>query len=271
MLSGVMLIMAVYLQPDTATVPQQEAPTNTTVPSATPTETIPPSTPLATLTPSNTLRPPPTFEPPTVQPTQTLIPSETPSPTFIISVDLQDVHGLETPTPSTTPGCNVNREWTNFYEVQPNDALETIAQRYNVSVWDLSSANCLTDANVIYIGQRLRVPGPPPVDVIECVVWEGLTPMNGAFDIDPDGQLTFNWRGPVSPRNLVRIYNSDGEVAHHVVVDMRQNATINLREDLPDEGHYTWYVYPLDMGFAQIDCLEGGPWRFHKDASTTMP
>jgi hypothetical protein len=48
-------------------------------------------------------------------------------------------------------------------------------------------------------------------------------------------------------------------------VDLRQNETINLPVDWPDveQGIYTWRVYPLGLGFVQIDCLESDPWTFH--------
>jgi hypothetical protein len=34
--------------------------------------------------------------------------------------------------------------------------------------------------------------------------------------------------------------------------------------NIPDAGTYTWYVYPLDSNFQQINCHEGGPWKFTK-------
>lgn len=266
MLSGVLLIVAMSMESDVATPNQQEAITApaTETEAVAPTETFPPSTPLPTLTPSQTLRPPPTFEPPTMTPQPSLPPSATPTEQFQVGSDLEGVHGLETPTPSTTPGCEVRKDWTLIYEVQAQDALERIAQQYGTTSWALAEANCLDDANVIYLGQRLRVPGEAhPEDVIECVPWEVFTPMNGAVGVDPNGTMTFNWRGPRAPRNLIRVFNDDGENVFEVTVDMRQNETIVVPDKLPDEGIYTWYVYPLSMDFVQIDCLEGGPWWFY--------
>lgn len=262
-LSGVLLIITVNLQPLQSTpVPQEMVvPATDTL---LPTETFPPSTPLPTLTPSKTLRPPPTFEPPTLTPVPSATPSTTPSPTIQVGSDLEGIHGLETPTPSTTPGCKVRTEWVITYEVQPLDALERIAQQFGTTSWELAAGNCLNDANVIVVGQTLRVPGnPTPDGYIECVPWEVLTPIDHAFNIDGMGQLTFNWRGPNAPRNLIRVHDSDGEIALERVVDLRQNETINLPLDLPEEGIYTWYVYPLGMDFLQINCHEGGPWTFH--------
>src|SRR5690349_4524860 len=77
---------------------------------ATATETIPPSTPLPTLTPSRTLLPPPTFEPPTLTP----FPSNTPVPTltatFDVGFSIEGLNGLETPTPTGTPGCEPRKD-----------------------------------------------------------------------------------------------------------------------------------------------------------------
>jgi hypothetical protein len=103
---------------------------------------------------------------------------------------------------------------------------------------------------------------------IECKPWEVLTPINDTLAIAGDGQLTFNWRGPRAPHNLVRIVKPNGSY-HEVVVDLRQNATIDLAEDLPDAGAHTWYVYPLGDDYRQIPCLEGGPWRFSKAPKPT--
>ena len=263
--SGMLLIAAINSQSKAPLAPQAQniAPTATLTPS----ETFPPSTPLPTLTPSSTLRPPPTFEPPTLTRAPSLTPSETPSPTYQLSVDLPGVHGLETATPSTTPGCQVRREWTLTYEVRVNDALERIAQLYGTTSWELAEANCLTDANMIYVGQQLRVPGETQSGApIECVTWEVLTPIENAYNIDGSGSLTFNWRGPRAPRNLIRVYNSNGEVVLERTVDLRQNETIFLPTDLPGDGTFTWYVFPLDWNFLQIPCHEGGPWTFHKNA-----
>ncbi|MBZ0294197.1 MAG: LysM peptidoglycan-binding domain-containing protein, partial [Anaerolineae bacterium] len=220
---------------------------------ATATETIPPSTPLATLTPSRTLKPPPTFEPPTntVMPSST--PSVTPTPTIDLSISIPGLHGAETPTPSTTPGCEKRDDWKLTYEVKRDDALEKIANLYNTNVSELAAGNCITDVNLIAVGQVLRVPGdvPPPEQVYDCS-WELLTPVDGTLAIEATGMLTFNWRGPQAPINLIRIIKPDGSTFERVV-ELRQNEQVSLL-DIPEQGTYTWYVYPLDSGFRQIAC-----------------
>jgi LysM repeat protein len=233
------------------------------------TETLPPTTPLPSLTPTRTLLPPPTFE----QPTLTLPPSVTPVATLTgtppAGVALPGLRGAETPTPSTTPGCEPRADWELIYEVQRGDALATIAERYGTYASDLAAGNCLSDPNMIVIGQRLRVPGEahPAVPEVPCVPWELLTPMNGTMNVPGAGPLTFNWRGPRAPRNLIRLYRPNGGV-YERVIELRQNETIDLA-DIPEAGTFRWYVYPLDQNFRQIPCLEGGPWTFTKAAAPT--
>jgi LysM repeat protein len=236
-----------------------------------PTETIPPYTPLATLTPSVTLRPPPTFEPPTATRPPTLTPSITPTATISLDISIPGLRGAETPTPSTTPGCTPRQDWKLTYTVVRDDALEKIANRYSTTINELMEANCLTDPNVIVIGQVLRVPGDSqPVIPYVCDAWEVLTPINGTLAISGSGSLTFNWRGPRAAHNLIRIIRPDGGTVE-IVVDLRQNETIpKLEEKLPAAGTYTWYVYPLDENYVQIPCKEGGPWTFSKALSPTL-
>jgi hypothetical protein len=260
----------------TSSVPQQRPtlsapPTNT--PRAVgqqPTETIPPYTPLATLTPSRTLRPPPTLEPPTLTLEPSLTPSVTPTATIDISVSIPGLRGAESPTPSSTAGCVPRKDWKLTYTVQRDDALVKIADLYDTSVEELMKANCLKDKNLLIIGQVLKVPGTvqPTTPEVACIPFELMTPMHGTLAVPGDGSLTFNWRGPRAPRNLIRIWRPDGSKFEDVL-ELRQNDTINLPENLPAAGTYTWYVYPLDRNFVQV-CPEGGPWTFTKAQSPTL-
>lgn len=229
---------------------------------------------LSTLTPepsaTATLLPPPTLEPPTSTPMPTLIPSATPRPTTEINVSLPGLHGAETPTPTSTPGCEPREDWKLTYTVQFDDTLTAIADRYGVWVDELAEGNCITDKNLIVVGQVLQVPGDtqPSQPEVECVPWEVLTPFNGSVTVPADGAITFNWRGPAAPINLIRIYRPDGTV-YERVIELRQNESINLTEFLSLEGTYTWYVFPLGRDFKQVECLEGGPWTFYKPLSST--
>ncbi len=55
------------------------------------------------------------------------------------------------------------------YTVQPGDILGWIAQRYGVSVHDLMSANGIQNANLIYVGQVLQIPGCAAAPVAQPV------------------------------------------------------------------------------------------------------
>ena len=233
-------------------------------------ETLPTVVRTATHTPTviasatRPLLPPPTFEPPTSTPP----PSETPVPTatatFLIAVDIPGLNGAETATPTSTPGCEVHPDWQLTYEVQLNDALASIAARYDLYTDDLAQGNCITDPNIIAVGQVLRVPGSMhPFEAQYDCSWEVLTPIQNAFDVPDQGTLTFNWIGPDAYRNMIRLYGPDGTV-YEWVIDLRQNHTVEI-EDIPLGGRYTWHVYPLDEFFQQIPCPEGGPWVFNKD------
>jgi LysM repeat protein len=229
----------------------------------------PPTAP-ATLTPSRTLRPPPTFEPPTA----TVLPSGTPtitlSPTVDLAIDIPGLRGGESPTPTTTPGCELRKDWKLTYTVQRNDAMIRIAEAYNTTVDALLKANCLRDPNVIRVGQVLKVPGtahPVTPDYV-CSEFLQQTPINGTLGIPGDGTLTFNWRGPRVDHYLLRIHRPDGSI-YESVTDLRQNDVVNLPRDLAAAGTYRWYAYPLDRNYRQV-CPEGGPWYFTKAISPTL-
>ena len=64
------------------------------------------------------------------------------------------------PTPTQVP-CYPPFNWAS-YIVQPGDTLSAIAQRYNISLYALMRANCLTTA-YIYAGQYLFVPWINPI------------------------------------------------------------------------------------------------------------
>jgi len=235
-----------------------------------PAQTIPPNTPLATLTPSRTLRPPPTIEPPTITLAPSSTPSITPTATIEINISIPGLRGAESPTPTSTAGCEPRKDWKLTYTVQRNDALINIAALYNTTVDELMKGNCLRDKNVLVIGQVLKVPGKtqPVTPEVACIPFELQTPFDGSMNNPNSGNLTFNWRGPRAIRNLIRIFRPDGS-KFEVVVELRQSEVVNTAQDLPAEGWYTWYVYPLDRNFVQV-CPEGGPWRFFKQLSPTL-
>jgi LysM repeat protein len=248
-------------------------PTNTitpTRPTNTPTATRPTNTPtkIASFTPSKTLLPPPTFEPPTETPPPTQIATITPTFTPFPLIDVPGLRGLETATPVSTPGCVKRKDWKLEYEVKALDSLSKIADIYGTSVDELVKANCLSNKNVIVVGQRLKVPGSSqPETRWTCTPIQNLTPQNGTMAIPAAGNITFNWYGPRTPKNLIRVFGPDG-TKYEYVVELRQDYIIDVLV-FRNAGTYTWYVYPLDEYFRGI-CSEGGPWTFTKPISPTL-
>lgn len=55
------------------------------------------------------------------------------------------------------------------YTVQPGDTLYSIARAYNTTISNIMRFNYLTDPNLIYAGQRLRIPLSPPEAIIYTV------------------------------------------------------------------------------------------------------
>jgi len=85
----------------------------------------------------------PTAPPPTVTPTAVLAP---PTPTPVV------------------------------YVIQPGDSLSAIADRYGMSVEELSQANDIADPNVIQVGQKLVIPGPTTVPAATAPPTPTVTP-----------------------------------------------------------------------------------------------
>ncbi|MDQ7024190.1 MAG: LysM peptidoglycan-binding domain-containing protein [Anaerolineae bacterium] len=247
-------------------------------------ETLLPATPLSTRTPTVTLRHPPTLELPTNTPPPSPSPTVTPTQGIFVNVTVEGIQGLPSPTTTVGEACEKRDDWRLEYEVQTNDTLTTIAQRFNSNIYALAEGNCLDDPDNIVVGQRLRVPGDALPQASVCdEAWEVVTPINFAWGIENAGQVVFNWRGPRAERNLVRIYppgffdadntdtdndgneeNDDDDIDMlERTVDLRQNQTWNLSE-MPAGGEYQWQVIPLNLNFQQI-CPESPLWTFHKE------
>lgn len=59
----------------------------------------------------------------------------------------------------TAQACVPRGDWST-YRVTYSDTLYRIAVRFNTTTAELAAANCLTNINLIYLGQILRVPAP---------------------------------------------------------------------------------------------------------------
>jgi LysM repeat protein len=189
-------------------------------------------------------------------------------------VTVPGLQGFPTATPAAgTPVCEERTEWELRYQVQANDTVSSIANTFNTNRFDLAEANCLEDPNVIVVGQQLRVPGDalPQTPEFVCTEFELRTPINEAWGLEATGQVTFNWVGPETYRNLIRIYppdfdfsNPDPDKWFEYTVDLRQNETVDLT-DLRQGGRWQWQVIPLNIDFQQV-CPESPLWSFHKES-----
>jgi LysM repeat protein len=239
---------------------------------ATATETLLPATPRSTRTATQTLLPPPTIEPPTATSAPSNTPTMTSTQPFIVNITVEGIQGLPSATAVSEEACEARDDWQLQHEIQTNETLTMIAERYGTNIWELSEGNCLDDANVIRVGQFLRVPSDtlPIAPAVDCIDYTLLQPIDGAWDIASTGNITFNWRGPRAPRNLIRIYTPDYDFSVHdpdkyfdYAFDLRQNETIDLIE-LEAGGTWYWQVIPLDSNFVQV-CPESPLWTFNKN------
>jgi LysM repeat protein len=95
----------------------------------------------------------------------------TPTPFIMVSppvivVTATPTLRLASPTPifvaPTQPACVPNTAW-QIYFVQRGDTLANIASRSGTTVAALMQANCLTNPDLIFVGQALRVPRQPVI------------------------------------------------------------------------------------------------------------
>src|SRR5258708_20550149 len=158
--------------------PPASTPTPTTVASITP-------PPIATFTPSMTLKPPPTLEPPTATVQASFTPNASATPTFIVTVVIPGLISGETATSPAGVGCQPRKDWKLTYTVQRGDALARIADLYNTTVTALVQGNCLSNGNVIVVGQVLKVPGTaqPTTPQYACVPFDLHTPFNHTLHV----------------------------------------------------------------------------------------
>ena len=254
--------------------PPEPQPEQIIAQNATATETLLPVTPLSSPTPRSTLRPPPTLEPPTPTAQPTNPPTATATQAIVVNVTVEGLQGLPSPTVPVADVCEVRSDWVLTHEVQVNETLTMIADRFGTNIYELTEGNCLDDANVIASGQVLRVPGDamPVVPEVVCEDFILLQPINDAYDVPATGTITFNWRGPRAPRYLLRIYPPDYDFDEapdpdewfDYAFDLRQNHSLDLAT-LEAGGLWSWQVIPLNSDFVQV-CPESPLWTFGKNA-----
>ena len=112
------------------------------------------------------------------------------------------------------PTCIPRADWGYRYTVQPGDTLTKIAQRGNTTASTLASGNCLTNANVISVGQVLRTPNPVTAPLPPTVqpnpndqqgtvfISSFISADAGNFLLLRDEVISLRWDNP--PANLYR-------------------------------------------------------------------
>ncbi len=100
--------------------------------------------------------------------------------------------GSNTGSNSGTTTCTPRTDWTIFYSVQPGDTLGDLAKRTGSTTTALAQGNCLDNANVLSVGQNLRVPrqpNPPPfTPTIGSLRFTPTVSENGTSITVPSGQ-----------------------------------------------------------------------------------
>ena len=100
----------------------------------------------------------------TIAPTKATVPTVAPTNSLLAQQPVQPtqptVRVVQAP-PSVTQ-CQLKTNWMS-YTAQPNDTLSGIAARTGTDTQTLAQANCLTDMNMISVGQNLYVPSLPAV------------------------------------------------------------------------------------------------------------
>lgn len=107
--------------------------------------------------------------------------------------------------PTAVPNCTVRTDWP-AYTVVAGDTLGMVARRTGSTSTALVQANCLADANLIAVGQQLRVPSLPlpptalppltlPIRQGSISVSPFLMADAGNFVLQGGSVVTFRWEG----------------------------------------------------------------------------
>lgn len=108
--------------------------------------------------------------------------------------------------------CFIRTDWP-IYVVRVGDTLLRIAQRTGSTVTELAYANCLPNANLVYVGQQLRVPRLPVTAPPAQVTLNILTPVqNAVLDTSQRVAVTGSGMGLAGNDVVVRALDSNGDL-----------------------------------------------------------
>lgn len=150
--------------------------------------------------------------------------------------------------------CFIRTDWP-IYVVQSGDTLLKIAQRVGSTVTELAYANCIPNANIVYVGQQLRVPRLPiPTAVptqIPPATLRLLTPAEGA-QLDTSQRILVAGAGRYLAGNniVVRALDANGNLlAQQITTAGPAGANgesvwqVSLGLDVPDVTRGSIYAF----------------------------
>lgn len=79
------------------------------------------------------------------------------------------------PGPTLVP-CAPRTDWTATYAIQRGDTLFNIARQFGLTLAELQAANCITNPDIISVGQVLHVPRPLATDTPTATATIASTP-----------------------------------------------------------------------------------------------
>lgn len=190
------------------------------------------------------------------QPTPTRFPTLTPSATSVTTgTPTLTPTGAALPNatqaPPTQSNCTPRGDWP-VYTVVRGDTLSRIAQRTGTTTAELVTANCLANAELIFVGQELRVPALPITLTPAPTQTPTVTPQPDApvigqnLDVQPywldDANRAVTYSDTIR-LNLGEVLNAD--VVTFYVNDPAGNAPISVGQDVdPWDGAFVDYAFP---------------------------
>jgi LysM repeat protein len=173
-----------------------------------------------------------------------------------------------TPVPEITPASTESVELTDcpvgttlFHVVSAGENLYRISLKYSTSVGAIMQANGLTDASLIYAGQRLTIPcgldiGIPAlpnaptalpgttVSGVDCTRFKATSPLDGfAY-----GTNTFYWDAAAGADGYrVNVYNVDEKGGALVNAFTTSGSNTNLTADITVESSGYGFLFAWDV------------------------
>jgi LysM repeat protein len=171
----------------------------------------------------------------------TPLPSQTPTPVTPTAQPSATTASSGSTVNTGNTVCYPRTDWATYIVVQ-GDTLGKLAERTGTTIQQLAAANCLSNANVISVGQPLRVPRQPATPVPPTAT-ATATSIPVPIDLNPVGD---------PPDNICAVRNPNSSVPVMVYLDTNVNAGINARL-------WTWAPYLATWGaWYQIGIPDSG-------------